>query len=202
MNIGFACLLFVLSGFYSVLACAGGLAQADAKPYTRNIVEYAIPDVVMLDRSGQSTGLREAIDYGGPVMVQFIFVTCSTVCPMLSYSFSAAQSELDTLSGGVYRLISISIDPEEDRPEKLNEYAARFKAGNNWRFLTGKPADVGKILKAFDASYAGNNKMYHKPLTFMRRNAGDNWIRIEGLLGKKDMIEEYKNMFAPVAPTN
>lgn len=211
--------LFILSGIYSITTWAGGPGRALYLPdtqatgnglsspqvtrastksgthdYTRSTAEYAIPDVVMADRSGRNVSLRKTIDYGGPVMVQFIFVSCSAVCPILSYSFSAAQSELDRISPDGYRLVSISIDPEEDRPEKLNEYASRFKAGSSWVFLTGNQGDVEKTLKAFDASYAANNKMSHKSLTFMRGNVGDKWTRLEGLLGKNSIIEEFKDM--------
>ncbi len=228
MIIRFAILAGLLvSGFYNVNANAGDISQAlalteiqatdaglsnrqvtqeGAKPaiadYTRNAAYYTIPDVLMVDSAGRDQILRETIDYGGPVMVQFIFASCSTVCPILSYSFSVAQPELDTISNGVYRLISISIDPEQDRPEKLHAYAERFKAGKNWYFLTGKQTDVEKILKAFDASYVGSNKMFHKSLTFMRGRAGEKWIRIEGLLSKKDIIAEYKNMPGLANPSN
>ncbi len=228
MNIRFAFLLrIVFSGFYCVNTNAGNLSQSIAlskiestdnglsnrqvtqegeKPgirdYTRNVADYTIPDVLMIDRVGRNTGLRETIDYGGPVMLQFIFATCSSICPILSSCLSVAQPELDRLTNGVYRLISISIDPEQDRPEILNAYAERFKAGKNWYFLTGKQADVENILKAFDASFAGNNKMFHNSLTFMRPRIGEKWTRIEGLLGKNNIIEEYKTMLGLTSPSN
>lgn len=228
MNIRFAFLLGLLvSGFYCANTNADDLSlsialseieaidnelsnrqvtQEGEKPgirdYTRNVTDYTIPDVLMIDRAGRNTGLRETIDYGGPVMLQFIFATCSSICPILSSSLSVAQPELDRLTNGVYRLVSISIDPEQDRPEALNAYAERFKAGKNWYFLTGKQADVENILKAFDASFVGNNKMFHKSLTFMRPRIGEKWIRIEGLLGKNNIIEEYKTMLGLTSPSN
>jgi protein SCO1/2 len=148
----------------------------------------------MIDRQGNEVALREIINYDGPVMVQFIFTTCSTICPVLSASFASAKRDLDTFVGDGYRLISISIDPEQDTPEQLNEYATRFKAGKNWYFLTGARADIISILKAFDATYAGNNKMYHKSLTFMRSEVDATWVRLEGLLSKNDIVREFKQL--------
>lgn len=174
------------------------LSEEPAKPsahnYTRSEALYSLPNVQMVDKEGSDVDLRQLIDYGGPVMVQFIFATCSTICPVLSASFASAQPELDALAGRAYRLVSISIDPEQDTPERLGEYAKRFKAGKNWHFLTGSRDDVSKVLRAFDAAYTGNNKMYHKSLTFMRSEPGANWIRIEGLLGKNEIISEYKSL--------
>lgn len=221
LNIKFVSLFLFMLWSYSFTTSAGEVPGAEAiengpisqqasqersKPgnheYTRTLADYTIPDLEMSDRTGRTVGLRETINYDGPVMLQFIFATCSTVCPILSVCFSVAQPELDKISTGGYRLISISTDPEHDRPEALNEYALRFKAGNNWRFLTGKRGDVEEILKAFDAVYDGNNKMFHKSLTFMRPRASENWIRIEGLLGKNELIEEYKKMLASSSQSN
>jgi protein SCO1/2 len=171
-------------------------AKPSVHDYARSEALYSLPDVQMVDKEGNDIELRQLIDYGGPVMVQFIFATCSTICPVLSASFASAQPELDALAGGQYRLISISIDPEQDTPERLRAYAERFKAGKNWHFLTGRRDDVIKILKAFDASYAGNNKMYHKSLTFMRSGPGASWLRIEGLLSKNEIVAEYKSLIA------
>ncbi|WP_036247108.1 SCO family protein [Methylobacter sp. BBA5.1] len=176
-------------------------AKPSVKNYTRSEARYDIPDLQMVDKEGSAVDLHQLIDYGGPVMVQFIFATCSTICPVLSASFASAQPELDALAGDEYRLISISIDPEQDTPERLFEYAKRFKAGKNWHFLTGSRDDVSKILKAFEASYTGNNKMYHKSLTFMRSGPGANWIRIEGLLGRNDMVMEYKSLIGLPGPS-
>jgi protein SCO1 len=155
---------------------------------------YDIPSVQLQDKDGNNIDFRQFIDYGGSIMVQFVFATCSTVCPILSACFSSVQPELEKLSGGEYRLVSISIDPEQDTPERLTEYAERFKAGKNWYFLTGSQGDIATVLKAFSATYQSNNKMYHQSLTFMRPRKDAPWTRIEGLLGKQDFIMEYKKM--------
>ncbi len=162
--------------------------------YKSSQAVYNIPTLQMIDKAGQTIDLRQLFDYGGPVMVQFIFATCPTVCPILSACFSSIQADMEKLSGGVYRLISISIDPEQDTPERLSEYAKRFKADKNWYFLTGSRDDVLSLLKAFDATYRSNNKMYHQSLTLMRPSKDAKWTRIEGLMGKKDLLAEYIKM--------
>lgn len=165
----------------------------DAK-YTVRHESYTLPAVTLTDAHGKQVEFLPFLDAEGPVLVQFVFATCSTICPILSASFSSAQTELNQLSGGKHRLISISIDPEQDTPEQLRNYAQRFKAGDNWHFLTGNPAAVLQILKAFNATYTGNNKMFHKSLTFMRAEPGAAWRRIDGLLSKQELIHEYKQM--------
>lgn len=157
---------------------------------------YELPNISLVDKTGSNVDLRQVIDYGGPVMLQFIFATCSSICPVLSASFASAQPVLDTLKTP-YRLVSISIDPEQDTPQKLDAYANRFKAGNNWYFFTGNQKNIGSLLKAFNAAYPGNNKMYHKPLTFMRAQVNAPWLRIERLLSKNDIVTAYKKLIEP-----
>jgi len=164
------------------------------RSYQVDAGQYQIPDVTLFDSSGKRIELRDFLNQDSPVLLQFVFATCSTVCPILSASFASAQQEFDTLSDGRYRLISITIDPEQDTPEQLRTYGQRFKAGKHWHFLTGKTQDIQAILKAFDASYTGNNKMYHRSLTYMRARPGMPWLRIEGMLGKNALLDEYRKM--------
>lgn len=171
---------------------ASASGPSPARKYQLGEAQYQAPDVGLIDADGGGVALRPFLAAEGPVLLQFVFVTCSTVCPLLSASLSSAQTELNALSGGKHRLISISIDPEQDTPEQLRDYAKRFKAGGNWHFLTGQPDDIRAVLQAFDASYSSGNKMYHKPLTFMRRSPDAVWRRIDGLLGKQDLIAEYR----------
>lgn len=160
---------------------------------------YDLPNITLIDKTGREVDFRQVIDYGGPVMLQFIFATCSSICPVLSASFASAQPVLDTLKTP-YRLVSISIDPEQDTPQKLDAYAKRFKAGNNWHFLTGDRKHIDLLLKAFHAAYPGNNKMYHKPLTFMRARADAPWLLYEKLLSKNEVIAAYKKLVEPALP--
>ncbi|MGJ0484515.1 MAG: SCO family protein [Methylomicrobium sp.] len=160
---------------------------------------YDLPNVPLIDQTGKEVDLLQVIDYGGPIMLQFIFATCSSICPVLSASFASAQPVLDTLKTP-YRFVSISIDPEQDTPQNLAAYAQRFRAGAHWYFLTGDRKNIDSLLKAFRAAYPGNNKMYHKPLTFMRSGPDAPWLLFEKLLGKNEVIAAYKKLVAPSFP--
>jgi len=160
--------------------------------YTRTVAAYAPPDVTLADVSGAKVKLSSVLEGEGPVMLQFIFTTCPTVCPVMSATFAAAQTRLGPESGKV-RMVSISIDPEHDTPERLREYARRFKAGPRWLFLTGELNDIVSVRKAFDA-YPGDNKMRHQPLTFLRLSAGNPWVRLDGLTSAAQLVGEYERL--------
>ena len=159
--------------------------------FTRTVAYYTPPDVTLLDMNGEKVALASALEREGAVMLQFIFTTCPTVCSVMSATFSTAQDRLGT---GKVRMISVSIDPEQDTPPRLREYARKFKAGTQWLFLTGDVDDIVAVRKSFDAY--GNNKMRHEPLTFLRAAPGKPWVRLDGLLSAAQLLTEYKRLIA------
>lgn len=163
----------------------------ESKTYSRSLHDYQLPDVEVVNMAGEKTSLLEEVNSGKPVMVNFIFTTCTTICPVMSATFAQVQSELGTESDAV-RMISFSIDPEHDTPERLREYAGRFNAGPQWQFLTGSLANSVAIQKAFDV-YRGN-KMNHEPTTLMKGADGNTWVRIDGLARAADIVAEYHRL--------
>ena len=97
-------------------------------------------------------------------------------------------------SGRAFRLVSISIDPEHDTPARLRDYAAKHGAGSDWHFLTGDPATVAAVQRAFGAWRGG--KMNHAPITFLRAAPGAPWVRYDGLVDAETLVTEYHRLSA------
>lgn len=169
----------------------GHSASADHVNYTRTVADYELPEVQLVGKDGLKTLLSSVLKHDGPIMLQFIFTTCPTICPVMSSTFSAAQAKLGEDLGKA-RMISISIDPEHDTPERLRQYARKFRAGQQWLFLTGSAEDIAAVQKAFDA-YRGS-KMRHEPLTFLRAGPGAPWIRLDGLMSATQLVVEYRSL--------
>jgi protein SCO1/2 len=125
------------------------------------------------------------------VIIDFIYTTCTTVCPILSAGFSNLRSRLGKDARTV-QFISISIDPEHDRPEEMKKYLSRYNAGEGWDFLTGSREDITLVLKAFDASVV--DKMSHIPLYILHGPGSDEWVRIRGLIGQSDLMSELRRV--------
>lgn len=149
--------------------------------------DYDIPNVELLDASGADTTLRELLDSGQPVALNFIFTTCTTICPVMTVTFAQMQQVLGAEADRVH-LVSISIDPQYDRPAILDAYAKQFRAGDNWTFLTGDTNDIVSVLRSFD-SYTGS-KMSHRPVTLLKRPESASWIRIDGLPNGEMLAQE------------
>jgi protein SCO1/2 len=141
--------------------------------------------------SGSRVALAALLDGEAPLFLNFIFTSCATICPVMSATFGQVQKRLGPDRENV-RMISISIDPEHDTPERLRAYASRHGAGPQWRFLTGDAADIVAVQKAFDAYRGG--KMGHEPFTFLRASADAPWVRLDGLGSAADLVAEYRRL--------
>ncbi|MEQ1807005.1 MAG: SCO family protein [Burkholderiaceae bacterium] len=188
----------------SVAALAlGGLASA-ADPHaghaaapgqSRSVQEVVLPTVKVMRADGKRMLLAEAIDDGRPVVLNFIYTSCNAICPVTSQVFVELRERLGTERDKV-NMVSISIDPEQDTPRKLTEYAARFGSAGAWPHYTSSSADAILIQRAFGA-WRGD-KMNHQPTTYMRAAPGKPWVRLDGFFGPAALVGEYmKTTLAP-----
>jgi protein SCO1/2 len=101
-----------------------------------------VPPFRFTDQSGAPFG-RGDLD-GKPWVVDFVFTSCPEVCPRMTEEMARLQTWLRNraLLGRVH-LVSVSVDPERDTPDRLREYAARFHVdGAAWKLLTGDPKAI------------------------------------------------------------
>ncbi len=162
--------------------------------YTRSVAAYTIPDLKLVDMHGTAVSLRDGLGGKEPVLLNFIFTTCTAICPVMSATFHHVQDRLGPESSKV-RMISISIDPENDTPAKLMEYAVKYRAGPQWTLLTGSAGNSIAVQRAFGV-YRGD-KMNHAPATFIRAGGADQpWVRLDGFASAPDIIREYHRLAA------
>ncbi|MGC2167008.1 MAG: SCO family protein [Gallionella sp.] len=163
-----------------------------AGKFTRSVNTYVAPDVRMLDMNGTEVALQQELSGDKPVFLNFIFTTCTTICPVMSATFQQVQALLGKQRSKV-RMVSISIDPEHDTPANLREYANKYNADSQWKLLTGTVEDGIEVEKAYGV-YSGD-KMNHQPVTFLKAKGSENtWVRLDGLVDASDILKEYKKL--------
>lgn len=103
-----------------------------------------VPAFSLVDDHGEA--FTEGALRGHPTIVNFIFTRCDTICPVVSMKLQRIQEKTGDKKGLGIKLLSISVDPAYDTPERLREFAERYQANpERWRFLTG-PVDQVKAL--------------------------------------------------------
>jgi protein SCO1/2 len=180
--------LGVLSVFL-VLCVFGGMAEAQDKTFKRTIESYTVPDVTLVNQNGAKVRIKSLLQSDKPVVVDFIFGTCTTICPVLSAGLASLQQQLGADARKV-QLVSISIDPENDTPKVMKDYLKRYGAKPGWDFLTGTRTDIDKVLYALSAYIP--NKMDHYPLTLIRSPGDGKWVRVRGLMSGAQLMSEVR----------
>jgi protein SCO1/2 len=181
----------VIALLLTTLPAGADTQSAPKGDYQRTLEKYTVPDVTLLNQDGEKIKLRSLLDPGKPLVIDFIYTTCTTICPVLSANFLNLQNRLGESTETV-QLVSISIDPENDRPEQMKKYMHMFQAKKGWDFLTGNRDDIITVLKAFDATMV--DKMSHSPLYILHGPKADEWVRIHGLVGASDLKNELGRM--------
>ncbi|AMV72480.1 SCO family protein [Desulfuromonas carbonis] len=177
---------FLLLALITVQPVLGAEAR-----YQRSVERYTIPDVTLVNQDGAKVALRPYLETGEPVIVDFIYGTCTTICPVLSAGYANLQRKL-AKEGRSVHLVSITIDPENDTPRVMKDYLARYRAKPGWDFLTGSRADIDAVMTAFDAYIP--DKMSHYPLNMIRNPKDGTWVRLFGIMGSKEFMAEYKKV--------
>lgn len=129
--------------FFAVLFCLGlAYVRYPVQPLP---VLGQIADFHLVNSDGKMVSLK---DLKGRVWVaDFIFTTCGGICPTMTANM--AQVHRSYVLVDKVRLVSISVNPENDTPEVLKAYAKKFKANtDHWLFLTGPLADIQKLAVA------------------------------------------------------
>jgi cytochrome oxidase Cu insertion factor (SCO1/SenC/PrrC family) len=146
-----------------------------------------IPDIELLDQDGRKVHFYSDLVKGKTVVINFIFTTCTTICPPLGATFARVQKELGDRTGRDVHFISISVDPATDTPERLKAWGAKFHAGPGWTFVTGDKPSVDKLLGALAASSARRED--HSPEVLIGNDARGIWTRTYGLAGASKLIQ-------------
>ncbi|WP_139491970.1 SCO family protein [Brevibacillus dissolubilis] len=158
----------------------------------------AIDDFDMQEVTGQPYQFSQ---HNGKVrLVSFIFTRCPDVCPPTTQIMSEIQDELknEGLFGTDVELVTISFDPENDTPEALKEYAAKFNADfSGWQYLTGTPDQIKEALARFGVgALKQENGLYiHTMKTFLV-DKNQNLRKMYGMAGDMDTEEILADMKA------
>jgi len=145
-----------------------------------------IPNAEVLDQNGKQLNFYTDLIKGKTVAINFVFTTCTAICPSLTATFRRVQQEAATRGVDV-QLISVSVDPGVDTPERLQEYSAKFKTGPGWTFVTGDKAKIDSVLQAFGVAVA--NKNDHTPMVLIGNDTSDYWTRIYGLSSPAKIVD-------------
>ena len=145
-----------------------------------------VPDIAVLDQNGKQLRFYSDLVKGKTVAINFIFTTCTTICPPLTATFRRVQQDL-AQNAPAAQLISVSVDPATDTPQRLRDFAGKFKAGPGWTFVTGDKVEIDSLLQALGVAVADKND--HTPMILIGNDAAGYWTRAYGLASPTTLVK-------------
>ncbi len=153
-----------------------------------------VVETTLVDRDGKPIKFQSEAVGDRIVAIDFVYTTCSTICPVVSSVFAQIQDELGERMGRDVWLLSISIDPTRDTPERLRDYAAKFGAGPGWIWLTGPKSAVDRVLIGLDAFNA--DIVDHPSVVLIGDGRSGDWTRHFGFPAPDDIIARLDKLVA------
>ena len=128
----------------AALAAAVLLAPAPSEAQMRRGPEF-FTNLPVVDQNGRQLKFYDDLIKNKIVVVMFIYTSCTDICPITTMRMTQIEDELGDAVGRDIFIISMTVDPEHDTPEKLKAYSKAFGTGPGWTFVTGKPEDIRAI---------------------------------------------------------
>jgi protein SCO1/2 len=176
--------LLALALLWTALAAAQDHHHhATAPPTSHPQPATSLSDVTVQTHDARSIPFRDLV-HGRVTAINFIFTSCTTVCPLMGVRFAQLQP---LLPPGV-SLVSISIDPANDTPEKLAAWSRRVGAKAGWTLVTGAKPDIDTLLRSLGTAAA--DPASHTPLILIvddRKEGAPAMQRLDGLTDPKTL---------------
>jgi cytochrome oxidase Cu insertion factor (SCO1/SenC/PrrC family) len=148
------------------------VALADDKTLSQQL---ATTPIQVVNQAGETLDFYQDLLANKTVVINFIYSTCTSSCPLSLMVFKKVQKDL--AKQNIY-LISITVDPVHDRPENLQVLSRKLQAASNWQFITGSKEHIDNLLKLFDV-YAAN-KDEHSNGVVIANDSRRRWVRLYG----------------------
>ena len=175
-----------------ILGCglAGGQQQKPATPTVEVEIYGAgkvqIPDLDVHDQDGRKLRFYSDLIKDKVVVLSFFYTSCTYSCTMQGQTFSKLQSLLGDRLGKSVFLISVTTDPATDSPAQLKSWGKRYNVREGWTLVTGKEAEINKLLLPFTGNRAGAGM--HLPATFVGNNRTGLWTSAAGVFEPEALL--------------
>jgi len=169
--------------------------QVAAAQSNMAMARIELPDgISMLNQFGDKVNLRKDVIGDKIVAINFVYTTCTTVCPVVSSIFTMVQKSIGERMGKDVALITITVDPTRDTPHRLLKYSKNFNPGAGWSWLTGDKKTVDKTLSALGA-YTPNFED-HPAMVLIGDERHSKWYRLYGFPSPEVIESRVKDLLS------
>jgi protein SCO1 len=172
-------------------------ARAQSDPGFQTATKQNIPDVKLVDQDEKTVHLYSDLVRGRVAALSFIFTTCTTICPLVGANLGRLQTELGQSLGKDIALVSVSVDPATDTPQRMKAWGAQFGAKPGWNLLTGDKGNVDQLLKVLGL-YTPDIQN-HSPFLLLVNDRTGEWTRVDAIETSPSKVAEILRKMAETA---
>ncbi|WP_407279416.1 SCO family protein [Aromatoleum evansii] len=162
-------------------------------------VSVRFPDVLLLDQNSKERRLKSEVIGDRIVVMDFVYTSCTTVCPVVSAIMGEVQQKLGGKVGREVALVSLTVDPVRDTPARLRDYARSRGAGAGWSWLTGSTTAVNDTLKGL-GTWTPNFED-HPVVMMVGDGRTGKWTRFYGFADPAMLVAQVESLIAARAAT-
>lgn len=164
-----------IAAFAIALLATAALHVTPGAAQSKRWGEGYFPNLPVTSQDGRTLRFYDDAIKGKIVIVSFIFTNCTEICPLTTARLAQIADKLGDEMGRTFHFVSLSVDPVNDTPERLNAFAQAFHKGKGWLFLTGKLEDMRRINAAFGERMRSLTE--HRNEVLIGNDATGEWTR-------------------------
>jgi protein SCO1 len=178
-----------------VLICALSLCAQDGSQSAA--ASRSVPDVPLVIQTGDHLRFNSQMVKGRIAIVTGFFTTCTSMCPITQETLAHVARLLGPRLGKEVVIVSLSVDPEHDTPERMKAWAEKFHIGPGWVLASGNKADVQTLLKSLGL-YVDLPQRHQSALMVGSESSG--WVRISSWSAPEKLVKLVDTIAAGKTP--
>ncbi len=189
--------------FFSPTSLYGQSPQAPVAPPLKEAenaskAQKYFSDVVLVNQHGEQLRFYSDLLKGKVVVISSFMATCTSACPVKNRNLEKLQEAAGDRLGKDVFILSISVDPVTDTPERLKEYAKTYHAKPGWHFLTGKKENVDWAL--YKIGQYVPDKKNHINVLVIGNEATGLWKKAFGLAKEEELVKVFASVLNDKTP--
>ncbi len=148
--------------------------------------QLAIPDVQVVNQAGQHLRFNSDVVKERVAVVTGFFTTCTAMCPITQENLSHVAKLLGDRLGKDVVIISVSVDPTNDTPERMKAWGEKFHIASGWTLVSGNKDDVQTLLKSLGL-YVEIPQRHQSALMIGNQSTG--WVRASSWSSAEKLVK-------------
>ena len=115
---------------------------------------HHLPNVALTAHTGQQFRFYDDLVKDKKVIINFMYAECDGICVPVTRNLVRVKKLIGDRVGRDIFMYSITLRPGEDSVDDLRTYTEHHGTGDGWTFLTGAPAEVERLRRAFGFAFS------------------------------------------------